>query len=116
MEAVGTPGGDALECVGRRGFQLAVIDMKMTDVSGDEVVRRIRVDDDGMGVILVTGYPELQECIDALDLGIHEILLKPIEPEELVRVVGEALSFRVFCGSACGGGEEFIWGSPSVVG
>jgi hypothetical protein len=30
-----------------------------------------------------------------LDLGIHEILLKPIEPEELVRVVGEALSFRV---------------------
>lgn len=94
VEAVGT-GRDALDCVGKRQFQLAVIDVKLPDVSGDEVVRRIRADDNGMGVILVTGYPELQECIDALDLDIHEILLKPIEPEELVRVVGEALSFRV---------------------
>ncbi len=93
VEAVGT-GGDALECVERRRFQLAVIDVKLPDVSGDEVARRIK-DDDDIGVILVTGYPELQECIDALDLGIHETLLKPIEPEELVRVVGEALSFRV---------------------
>ena len=58
VEAVGT-GGDALECVERRRFQLAVIDVKLPDVSGDEVVRRIK-DDDGIGVILVTGYPELR--------------------------------------------------------
>ena len=44
-----------------------------------------------MAFILITGYPSLQECIDALDLGIHEILLKPIEVDELLGVTDEAI-------------------------
>ncbi len=50
--------------------------------------------DGGLSIILVTGYPSMQDCIDALDLGIHEILLKPIDSEELLRVTREALSGR----------------------
>ena len=56
------PGGDALEGIGRRRFQLVIIDVKIPDVSRDARA----------------GYPR-----------------DPIEPEELTRVVGEALSFRV---------------------
>jgi len=43
----------------------------------------------------VTGYPSLQDCIEVLDLGINDILLKPIEPEELLRAVAEAATVEV---------------------
>jgi len=41
---------------------------------------------------MVTGFPSFQESIDSLDLGIYDILLKPITGEELIRVMKEALS------------------------
>ena len=43
-------------------------------------------------IVLITGYPELEECIAALGVGIQEILIKPISPEELLRVAREAFS------------------------
>lgn len=46
----------------------------------------------GLKVLLITGYSTFKDSIDALSLGISEILLKPISPEELLRAVGEALS------------------------
>lgn len=88
-------GEEALELTGEYDFNLAIIDIKLPDKNGDEVVREFRSDGKEMGVILITGYPSLQECINVLDLGIQEILLKPIDTEELLRVVEEALHPRV---------------------
>jgi DNA-binding NtrC family response regulator len=61
---------------------------------GDEVVRQIRKIDETMAVILITRYPSLQDCIDAIDLGIQEIPLKPVGADELPRVTRDALSLR----------------------
>jgi DNA-binding response OmpR family regulator len=88
-------GEEALELTGENDFNLAIIDIKLPDKTGDEVVREFRSYGKEMGVILITGYPSLQECINVLDLGIQEILLKPIDTEELLRVVEEALHPRV---------------------
>jgi len=41
---------------------------------------------------LMTGYSELGDCIDSLGVGIREILVKPISPDEVLRVAKEALS------------------------
>ena len=89
-----TTGAAALEMAERGKFSLALLDIKLPDIRGDELARRLRELDGGLSIILVTGYPSMQDCIDALDLGIHEILLKPIDSEELLRVTREALSGR----------------------
>lgn len=89
-----TTGAAALEMAERGKFSLALLDIKLPDIRGDELARRLRELDGGLSIILVTGYPSMQSCIDALDLGIHEILLKPIDSEELLRVTREALSGR----------------------
>ena len=47
-----------------------------------------------MNIILITGYPSMQDCIDALELGIQEILVKPIDSQELLRATREALMGR----------------------
>ncbi|MBC8497828.1 response regulator [Candidatus Bathyarchaeota archaeon] len=87
-----TTGRRALELCESSGFQLAIVDIKLPDIPGNELVRRLRENDDEMAFILITGYPSLQACIDSLDLGIHEILLKPIEVDELLSVTDAAIS------------------------
>lgn len=89
-----TTGAATIEMAERGKFSLAILDIKLPDIRGDELARRLRELDGGLSIILVTGYPSMQDCIDALDLGIHEILLKPIDSEELLRVTREALSGR----------------------
>ena len=87
-----TTGRGALELCKSSGFQLAIVDIKLPDIPGNDLVRQLREYDGEMAFILITGYPSLQECIDVLDLGIHEILLKPIEVDELLNVTSEAIS------------------------
>ena len=87
-----TTGRGALELCESSVFRLAIVDIKLPDIPGDDLVRQLRERDGEMAFILITGYPSLQECIDALDLGIHEILLKPIEVDELLSVTGDVLS------------------------
>jgi len=87
-------GGEALKYAGEERFGLAILDIKLPDIRGDDVAKRLRETDPGIPIVLITGYPSMQSCIDALELGIEEILLKPIEGDELVRVAQEALKSK----------------------
>ena len=85
-------GQEALDLTKGEAFDLMFLDIMLPDIRGDKIVEEIRGRGDETTVILITGFPELQSSIDALDLGIYEILLKPIKIDELLRVAHEALS------------------------
>ena len=91
VTAVAT-GREALELTKEEAFDLIFLDIRLPDIRGDKIVEEMRGRDDHTTVVLITGFPELQSGIDALDLGIYEILLKPIRVEELLRVAKEALT------------------------
>jgi len=84
----------ALESVSEENFDLFLVDIALPDLNGDELVRQLKKQDCEASVVLITGSKSFQESIDALDLGIHDILLKPIAPGELIRVAKEALSSK----------------------
>ena len=83
-------GREALNKAGDTRFDLAVIDINLPDMRGDAVAADLRKRDRDIKIVLITGYVSLTESIDALDIGISEILLKPIEPDEILRVVRES--------------------------
>ena len=85
-------GQEALDLTKGEAFDLMFLDIMLPDIRGDKIVEEIRGRGDKTTVVLITGFPELQSSIDALDLGIYEILLKPIKVDELLRVAREALS------------------------
>jgi len=91
VTAVAT-GREALDLTEEGGFDLLFLDIMLPDISGDKIVEEMRNRNDETTVVLITGFPELQSGIDALDLGIYEILIKPIKVEELLRVAKEALA------------------------
>ena len=90
-----TTGLQALEKAKKTEFHLVILDIKLQDIMGDEVARELKNKDDKIGIVLITGYPSFKDCIDALDIGIEEILLKPIGTAELLRVVQEAIQKQV---------------------
>lgn len=85
-------GRQALEKAGETEYQMVILDIKLPDMEGIEVASKIRKQDDDVNLVVMTGYPNLTDSIETIDIGIDEILLKPIEPDELIRVVKE--SFR----------------------
>ncbi len=69
--------------------QIVLLDMKLGETSGLDVLRQIREKHPLLPVILVTGYrQEMAQAIEtALDLSAHTCLYKPLQIEELVQVI-----------------------------
>ena len=85
-------GRDAVNKAKNKRFDMVILDIKLPDIMGDEVARELKAIDESMIIIMVTGFPSFQESIDALDLGIYDILLKPITADELLRAARDAFS------------------------
>ena len=83
-------GRQALEKAEKKEYKMAILDIKLPDIPGIEVARKIRTQNDKIILIILTDYPNLAGGIEAIDIGIEEILLKPIEPDELLRIVNES--------------------------
>jgi len=82
---------EALEKVRKSKFHLAILDIVLPDIQGDILAREIKKLNEKISIIFITGYPEFQNCIDTLDIGVAEILLKPITRSELLTATENAL-------------------------
>ena len=87
-------GREALTQLERGRFDLLVIDLRMPKVDGLTVLRRARELDPDVTAIVITSYGNMQNAIDALRAGARDFLLKPFDPDDLERAVGEALAAR----------------------
>ena len=83
-------GQQALEKLEETDYQVAILDIILPDIKGEEIARKIRKQNDDIRFIIITGYSEIDDGVEAIDVGIDDILLKPIEPDELLRTVKES--------------------------
>ena len=73
---------------------LAIVDLKMPDLSGLDVAQIIRRHDSDCSVILMTGYATLDSAVSALRYGVVDYLKKPVREDELVGAVRRALAAK----------------------
>ena len=72
-------------------YDLAILDMFLPDIRGDEVACKLRNIDDSIGIIFITGYDESLQIVESLNFDFY-IFLKPLSPEELLNTVENVLS------------------------
>jgi DNA-binding response OmpR family regulator len=84
-------GRQALEKAKEMEYQMVISDIVLPDIRGIEVAKKIREFNRNIRLIIITGFPDLADSIETIDLGIDEILIKPIKPDELLRAVKESL-------------------------
>ena len=81
----------ALELVNEKKFDVAVLDFVLPDIRGDSLALKIKEIQTNVEIIFVTGFSQFESCIKALEIGVSEILLKPITADELVSAVSRTL-------------------------
>lgn len=72
-------------------YDCALLDLKMPDMDGMEIVRSARLNRSNMAVLIITGYSSVNTAAEAARLGVSDYLCKPFTPEELLQAVDRAL-------------------------
>ncbi|MGM0576331.1 MAG: sigma-54-dependent transcriptional regulator [Myxococcota bacterium] len=94
---VRTAGGgrEALAIVDSEPVDVVLLDVKMPDLSGTEVLDRIKRSHPDVEVVMMTAYGTIQTAVDAIRAGAYDFLTKPFEPiEQVARVVERAAEHK----------------------
>ena len=89
-----TSGQDGLEMAESNRFDAVLLDLKMPDMNGMEILRRLKRTKPEVTVIIITGYPSVDTAVEALKLGAFDYVPKPFTPEELTEKVMRALRLQ----------------------
>jgi DNA-binding NtrC family response regulator len=84
-------GSDGLKCIAAAPPDVILLDLRLPDQSGLEVLNQIRAIDARIPVVFVTLSRSVNSAIEAMRQGAYDYLLKPLDVQNLDRVVGEAL-------------------------
>ncbi|MCW4046050.1 MAG: response regulator [Candidatus Bathyarchaeota archaeon] len=72
-------------------FNLALIDVRLPDMEGIELLSKLRNTKPKMRKIIVTGYPTLQNAIAAVNKGADAYVMKPFDVEKILQTIKEQL-------------------------
>jgi DNA-binding NtrC family response regulator len=87
-------GPHALDAVRASHVDLVLLDIRLPEMDGIEVLERLKAIDEGIEVILVTAVKTVRTAVAAMKLGAFDYLTKPFEEDELLAVIARALEKR----------------------
>ena len=87
-------GDEALDQVQNSRFDVAVLDLKMAGSGGLRVLRAIRKVSPQTEVVVVTGYPSIENAKESTRLGAFDYMTKPFAPQTLRTVVSQVMACR----------------------
>jgi two-component system response regulator AtoC len=83
-------GKPALERMAQQPFHLILTDIRLPDIDGLEILRRVKKECPGTEVVLITGYATLDQAVEAVKKGAFYYLSKPFTPDQVRAVVKRA--------------------------
>jgi DNA-binding response OmpR family regulator len=96
-----TTGHEAIEMAQKTAYNVAILDIRLPDMEGVELLKLMRNNVPKTRKIMVTGYPSMQNAISALNKKADAYLVKPVSVEKLLNSVKEQLQLqkieKIFC-------------------
>ena len=89
-----TTGNEAIEMTEERTYNIALLDIRLPDMEGVELLKLIKDNVPRTRKIMVTGYPSMQNAISALNKNADAYLVKPVDVEKLLNIVKEQLQLQ----------------------
>lgn len=90
-----TDGQMAIESAREGGFDLAILDLKMPGLDGQEVLELLKQEHEFLEVIILTGHGSIDSAVECTKLGAFSYLSKPYELEKLLEVLKQAYETRL---------------------
>lgn len=86
---VASGGKEGIDFLEKESFNLVLLDLKMPDIDGIEVLNKIKVTWPDTKVVMITGYSTVDTAVQALRLGAFNFIEKPFTPDTLISAVKE---------------------------
>jgi len=84
-------GKEAINRAKKEIYDVAIVDLKMPEMDGMEILQRLREEHPEIIVIMITGYSTVETAVEAMKLGAFDYVPKPFTPDELEIIVRNAL-------------------------
>ena len=92
--ALAPDGREGLAALEAGPFDLALVDLKLPDISGLDILKRAPDAFPGVPIIIITGYSTIKSAVEAIKMGAFDYVAKPFSPDELDAAVEKALRER----------------------
>ena len=89
---VAEDGTRALEVMEQQPFDVILLDLRMPDLDGMEVLRTIKDRWPDSEVVIITGYPTIESAKEAVRLGAYNYIAKPVGPDEVIKAANDAMN------------------------
>jgi DNA-binding NtrC family response regulator len=87
-------GSEAIKKSESAAYNVALIDIRLPDMEGTELLTSIRDTAPKVRKIIITGYPSMQNAIDAVNRNADAYLVKPVDLDKLLGLVREQLKLQ----------------------
>jgi DNA-binding NtrC family response regulator len=85
-------GKDAIQKTQKNHFDLMLVDIRLPDMEGTELLTKVRDTTPKIRKIMVTGYPTLQNAVTAVNRGADAYVMKPFDVDKLLETIKEQLA------------------------
>lgn len=85
-----TSGAEGLRAIRQGDFDIVLLDMKLPDIDGMEILKAVREEKLGICVVVMTGYSIMPNAVQAMKLGAADYLAKPFTDDELITAIEKA--------------------------
>jgi YesN/AraC family two-component response regulator len=89
--ATAETGEEALELIAKKNFDVLIMDVRLPEKSGLEVLKEVKEIRPHIKCIVITAYPSVELAVEAMKLGAVDYLVKPVDPGRLEELVCETL-------------------------
>ena len=86
---------EALEKSEGKNYDVGLLDLKMPEMDGEQLLSRLKERDPGMEIIILTGHGSIESAFRSARKGAYEYLLKPCEFDDLVKSINNAYAKRI---------------------
>jgi DNA-binding NtrC family response regulator len=90
-----TNGADALNAAKKEAYDVALIDLKMPEMDGEELLKELKQLNPSLEVIILTGHGSEDSAVRTFREGAYEYLMKPCELDELISAISRAYAKRI---------------------
>ena len=91
---VAEDGQKAIEVMEQQLFDVVLLDLRMPNLDGMEVLKTIKSRWPDSEVVVITGYPTIESAKEAVRLGAQNYIAKPVGPDDVIKAAYNAMNHK----------------------